>query len=1220
MPTILDKSSLRPSARRLRVEPLEQRALLDAAGWPGHVIHDGGGNLYTLDIDNGFALEYVGTMDYVMFDMAFSPSGVLYAVDNPPYDSSGLFEIEVDFESPTPIVETHFLGTIALAKDEGIYVNSLEFRQDGELFAAGYDEYGNSCLFSITPGTAPGAKRELYLDDFGYVYESAGDLAFDSDGNLYLTTSDWGDLLRIDPSLDSFEAVGDTGYADIFGLISGPGPVVYGFREGGGVYRVNTDTGATTEIPGANLGSVYGAATRFKPPTDLGEVDFLPLSNQQPILGELWYRVVATRDAILSVDLAGVDPAEEIETSLYVLNAEGSLTLLETGDTRLDYESATAGQEYFVQIEGAESNPDVRIVNLVQLQSNGAFVHGTDDDDTFEFAAGLPYVFSINEVQYQYNFSLSTTVVVTFEGNAGHNSAQVAGINGDDEAVLNLGTFSGTIKRRGRYRLELTDTREISFDGKQGDDSATLIGSGAGNTIGLQPNSAYVNGIGSRLDVTDVESIEIDGALGSDSAILQGGSGQETLELWPGYGEWTSDSFSHTLSGVETITANAAGQDDTARLHDSDKLDTFVADPDSATLSGDGYTHTVNGFRNVTAYGSNDDGFIDTATISDRAGSKQIFVGTPNYGELIGSDFLVREKNFDVVNANASDSDDEAKLFDSSGPDAFIAGPDSATLSGIGFVVNVNQFRKVHAFASADDGSIDTATLSDKSGSNDTFIGRPTLGRLYGGDFSNRAVDFDVVYANATGSDEDTANLYDSAGLDVLTAGPDSATFSGDGFSHNLSDFRYLNAYASDDDGSIDTATLNGLSGSNDTFYARPAVSRLIGSGYRNMAQGFDVVNANGDASDGDKDTAHLYDSAGPDVFSAQPRSVTLSGIGFAYNVEGFHHVYAYASNDDGSTDTAAMSGVSGTKDFFVAGPDNGRFYGPGYHNRALNFDVVNGDGDASEGDNDFARLDDSTGPDALVAGPGSATLSGNGFSSTATDFRYVQAYASDDGSTDTATLNDLPGSQDTLVAGPATSVLYGATFTNRIYGFDQVTANATGGEKNVATLYDSTGSDTFEGRPGYAKMTFHNNANYFVLANDFSHVHAYATATDPGSTDVAYLYGSTGNDEFKGDPNTSRLYGTGFYNRALYFDVVYADGVSGPNDMAILYDSAAADSLFARNDFNPDLVRLSFGGTAKKIEVKLFDDVTAHGNKGGGNTEDRQDPLNFTLDDTTWL
>ena len=116
----------------------------------------------------------------------------------------------------------------------------------------------------------------------------------------------------------------------------------------------------------------------------------------------------------------------------------GELDRLQTNEMRLDYGLAVAGEEYFVKIEGAESNIDVRVANLVRRVGNGAMVYGTDQNDTFEFAPGLLYTITINGLDYLYDFHPYSLVTVTFDGGPGHDQALLTGSNRADVATLDL--------------------------------------------------------------------------------------------------------------------------------------------------------------------------------------------------------------------------------------------------------------------------------------------------------------------------------------------------------------------------------------------------------------------------------------------------------------------------------------------------------------------------------------------------------------------------------------------------------------------------------------------------------------------------------------------------------------------------------------------------------------------------------------------------------------
>ena len=180
--------------------------LLAVDPWPGTLIHDEWGDVFTVDLDGGMALEYIDTTEETMSDMAFSPEGKLYGVTLPVSgERSFLYSFLSDFESETPSIETEWFLAIATEASEPLYLNALTFDDAGELFAAGskYPDPHSHTGFLFKIDTDTGIAEEiLELTGPGGDYSSSGDLAFDSDGNLYSTTVS-GELLLIPPGQDN---------------------------------------------------------------------------------------------------------------------------------------------------------------------------------------------------------------------------------------------------------------------------------------------------------------------------------------------------------------------------------------------------------------------------------------------------------------------------------------------------------------------------------------------------------------------------------------------------------------------------------------------------------------------------------------------------------------------------------------------------------------------------------------------------------------------------------------------------------------------------------------------------------------------------------------------------------------------------------------------------------------------------------------------------------
>jgi hypothetical protein len=135
-----------------------------------------------------------------MFDIAFDPAGDLYGVDA----RSTLYRIDPGTAATTRV------GLVGAA------INALAFATDGTLYGAGRR------LYRIDSATGAGAP----IGSFGRL-RSAGDLAFDGAGDLYLSTTT-NRLARVDPATGSAAVVGRLGFRDIFGLAFGPDGVMYG--------------------------------------------------------------------------------------------------------------------------------------------------------------------------------------------------------------------------------------------------------------------------------------------------------------------------------------------------------------------------------------------------------------------------------------------------------------------------------------------------------------------------------------------------------------------------------------------------------------------------------------------------------------------------------------------------------------------------------------------------------------------------------------------------------------------------------------------------------------------------------------------------------------------------------------------------------------------------------------------------------------------------------
>jgi len=373
---------------------------------------------------------------------------------------------------------------------------------------------------------------------------------------------------------------------------------------------------------------------------------------------------------------------------------------------------------------------------------------------------------------------------------------------------------------------------------------------------------------------------------GDDEMLLYDSAGNDTFVTAVNYAAMESTDrdddgrplFSYQARGFAKAVAEAInGGNDTAKLFDSDADDLFVADSESGRIylgiteepvdTVEPHAEAI-GFEGVHAYaivGGN-----DHAILKDSPGD-DTFYGSAEESSRYGDGFYNRAKGFQSVVARSDEGHDVAQLYGSDNPDRFEMWPTVSSLSGVirsnssssdgessdtPFSYQAEAFEKV--FAHGDDE--DQADLYDSPG-NDLFSAGQAGAELSNGElnFSNNALDFGTVIAHAEDGGIDVAKMFDSPGDDLFTAGPDEAVMENTGshrFHNKAIGFKGVHAYATF--GGVDTATLFD-SGGDDWFRSDITQAALFGEGFYNRAKFFSIVNAV--SLKGGTDRAFLVDS-----------------------------------------------------------------------------------------------------------------------------------------------------------------------------------------------------------------------------------------------------------------------------------------------------------------------------------------------------------------------
>lgn len=165
--------------------------------------------------------KQIGSTNAELFDLALSPSGLLYGVDG-----SGVFYT----------VNRETGAATARGSGVGYFTNGLVFSSAGAVYGSGYER-----LLTIDPTTGAGS-----LIGQATGFDSSGDLAFTPSGRLYMTGSG-DDLVSLDPKTGAGKLVGPIGRRDVYGLCDSFG-TFYGVDLGGELLTINARTGAATTI------------------------------------------------------------------------------------------------------------------------------------------------------------------------------------------------------------------------------------------------------------------------------------------------------------------------------------------------------------------------------------------------------------------------------------------------------------------------------------------------------------------------------------------------------------------------------------------------------------------------------------------------------------------------------------------------------------------------------------------------------------------------------------------------------------------------------------------------------------------------------------------------------------------------------------------------------------------------------------------------------------
>ncbi|QEG36000.1 hypothetical protein [Bythopirellula goksoeyrii] len=454
------------------------------------------------------------------------------------------------------------------------------------------DDYGSTLATAFNLGNLTSTVSQSGLigtlndvDYFKFTASSDGTVTFEANNLTHDLGADWS------VTNATGTVSGSQGESFSFDVIAGQAYAV-GFSSSGGLGYYTLDV-------------THQSSFTY---TDWGTVSYNQLTGLS-VDGESWYRVQASQAGYLTVEGAFDAQGGQVNLMLYDANMQMVTSGNAAGGTSRVDVYASAGEEFYVCVQGMNDDVDYRLSNLVAVSGTTVDVTGTAGDDTFAFTAGDNHQVTVNGVTHEFA-SLAVTNI-NFVGGLGNDAIEMTGTNGDETAVMRIGQTTLT-------------------------------------------------GVGYSAIATSVEQVVAYSGGGNDHTVLYDTVADDVYVLRAASATMYGDGYYHEARGfVRSVAYANAGGYDRAVFYDTAGDDVYVARTDLATMTGNGYYDEARGFDRSVAYATK--GGYDTATLYDSAGDDDVLAA--DWGARItGAAFWSEARGFDAIVAQLTTGDNQVDI------------------------------------------------------------------------------------------------------------------------------------------------------------------------------------------------------------------------------------------------------------------------------------------------------------------------------------------------------------------------------------------------------------------------------------------------------------------------------------------------------------------------------------------------------------------------------
>jgi hypothetical protein len=496
-------------------------------------------------------------------------------------------------------------------------------------------------------------------------------------------------------------------------------------------------------------------------PIDIGPVVSRQLVGQS-VSGEVWYRLTASQDGILSASTA--------QDGLRIEILDESLQPLATANPHVPGTRAdtwvSGGQSCLVRVTGTSANFDLRLNNQVALSNGILNVSGSSGDDHLV-------------------------------------------VEHDADGVVRVSVSHTT------YGFSVEQVTRVQLDGRGGADQLTMHLPHEGDQIWLLPGSVNAVTRDFQVSARGVESIAVFGDA-TDHAVLLDSAGDDVFSSEGLSRRMTGEGYDNLSEGITRVQAVSRDGSDTARLSGSSGADEFnVTDRHvRQQLAGSGEI-IASGFTQLHLAG----GTGNDVLIVHGSAAADHFELLAQHSRITLGGVQVEARDFEKSVAVANGAEDSVTMRGTAGDDHVFSSESVTRVSGTGYQNVALHARQVTVDGSA--GGRDTGQIVDTSG-NDFVTGNHHQTRIEGSGLDRRFFDFESLTVVAENGGVDHAVFTGTRGRDTVFSESAATWVWGARYHTGLLGF---SSVVVDGNGGVDVAVLHGDQTNNEFHVTRSQIS-----------------------------------------------------------------------------------------------------------------------------------------------------------------------------------------------------------------------------------------------------------------------------------------------------------------------------------------------------------------------------------------------------------